>query len=226
MKFMLEKTDYKSRRNSGSGGHVLYVGYPEIETNRVVNYEMNDIKKETDDVICVFTKNECKYRYYDVHMGKISEDGNFDFLLEEGRRLVEKDKRFWLFFDYYLDFNENTIKNFLDFARKARKCGIIITLAAKSLSSIPDDMFSHFIAIFSEVKINDDSISDDFVKSENSNHRYDNLADSSKTDGQDTMTKYKLERIERQLKKYKIIVSTMAIGLIGVAVLLWKNRKK
>ena len=219
-----KKMDYKSRRYSGSGGHLLFVGFSEEDINRQVNIEMNQIKAETDDMICVFTKKEQKYRFYDVHVGEIK-NNNYDFLLEEGRKLIERKKRLWVFFDFYLDFNTNTIEDFLEFAAKARSCGVIITMATEKLN-IPREMLGNFLSMFDGINTTN-SIIKELIVEEKSKKKDEGVIVKEEVDHlkRYIQLKEEVEEMERQTRKYKVIIGSVAVCLCGTAILVWKNRR-
>lgn len=217
--------DCKSRRYSGSGGHLLFVEYSKEEINRQVSIEMNQIKAETDDVFCVFTKNERKYIYSSAHIGEIK-NNNYDFLLEEGRRLVEKDKRLWVFFDFYLDFTTNSIADFLKFAAQARSCGVIITMATEKLN-IPREMLGNFLSIFDGINTTN-SLIKEMIGEENSKKKEEEFATKEEVNQLQRYIQLKeeIEEMKRHAKKYKILIGALAASLCGIAIWVWKNRRK
>lgn len=134
-------------------------------------------------------------------------------------------KRLWVFFDFYLDFNTNTIEDFLEFAAKARSCGVIITMATEKLN-IPREMLGNFLSMFDGINTTN-SIIKELIVEEKSKKKDEEVIVKEEVDHlkRYIQLKEEVEEMERQTRKYKVIIGSVAVCLCGTAILVWKNRR-
>lgn len=140
------------RRNMGSGGHMLIVGDTGMGKTQFIKNEIVQILQKSDDIIYIFSKYNWEYealfslKKENMRYGK---QNSYEEIIKQGNNCILDDQRIWVYFDQELStFTSKEWNNLLYFMHRARKAGIIITIAFNDFEVIPENIFSSFIGCF------------------------------------------------------------------------------
>lgn len=226
------------RRSMAGGGHMLVLGQTGSGKSVFMKNEISQVLAQSNDTIYVFAENPSEYEKLFVmllnfHCG---EQGCYEAILEEGKVLLSQGKRIWVYFDnYFNDFTSDEWEAFLSFGRKARKAGVILTVAMQNLSQIPDEILPHLFSLFECNQIFDvDPITQKLVKfycDELSEQDLDDSAVAPEEDFAKEMNRWERylelqEQLEKEARNRHLMIAALATGICGAAVMVWKILKK